>query len=98
LNDLHCVVTVWSPPGHEQGLRELIGILMRANGVEAVPGTYVVPLLSLDWYEWLVAEMERIAQRLQYSRVLVSPAMSGGRYRGWLTKETWPVINSRVAS
>lgn len=97
---MHCVVA-WNvvatgATGREvnEALREC---LRGYSWVRPLPSFYIVQIA--DEYVWAVIRASLVEVARAHPKavnIVVSPAMEGGTYAGWLPKKLWPAIRGRV--
>jgi hypothetical protein len=98
---MHCVVA-WEikvPPGDERIRLEenLKECLKGYSWVRPVSALYIVKIRDETDLDSIRTDLLEVCQANQGKvNVIMSPAMIGGRYRGWLPKDLWSKIRQRT--
>jgi hypothetical protein len=78
---------------------EMKAALQGFSWVRALSSLYIVKLDDLDDRDTINEKLKSVANEAaadEKVHFLISPAMDGGRYQGWLPKRLWPKINARI--
>lgn len=76
---------------------QLLAVLKPYSWVRPLSTFYIVQIHTESARKTIQSALEAVAKAApEQIHVLISPAMQGGRYDGYLPGDTWPQINERT--
>ena len=77
--------------------QQMLKVLKPYSWVRPLSTFYIVQIRTESVRGTMQSALEAVAkaapERIQF---LISPAMQGGRYNGYVSRDTWPEINERT--
>lgn len=76
---------------------QMLAVLKPYSWVRPLSTFYIVQIHNESARGAIQSALEAVAKAApEQIHFLVSPAMQGGRYNGYLSRDTWPMINERT--
>ena len=74
---------------------QLLACIGKLDNIEVVPDVYVVKFNTFARYERLVDKLQDVARQNPGAvRLILTPPIMGGSYRGWLPTSRWATIRT----